>query len=345
MKATNYIYVSAKIRALEPHILDETDIERMIDAPDFDAAFKVLDDTDYGDNLLDIKPEHYRMALAADFQQLHDFLQKVTPSKTLFELMLLPRDFTNLKLYFKAKHFGVAIQEYINENVIYSTTHLKDFIFENHIHSPEVLKAYIDEQEGQVLDQEIKDVIYKTSKVITDKTRPDEIDAILTQHYYNLSISLAEKIRSKFIVNYFKMSINTANLLIWSRARRLQLTKEQLKAKLIKGGHADISKMVNLYQEDPAGLKPFVNANFDLSVVKAFAEFCEDDKLFKLERVLENYKSNYVKQAKRFSYGPEVVFAYYLEKMNAVTNTRIILTGKLNNIPADEIRKTLRDVY
>ena len=77
MKATNYIYASAKIRALEPKILDETDIERMVDAPDLPSAFKVLNDTDYADNLLDLRPVDYRIALSRDFQQLFDFFQKV----------------------------------------------------------------------------------------------------------------------------------------------------------------------------------------------------------------------------------------------------------------------------
>ena len=345
MKATNYIYASAKIRVLEPQILDNTDIERMLDAPDLKSAFKVLNDTDYGDNLLEVEPENYRQALAADFQQLHDFLQKISPSKRLFELMMLPRDFINLKLFFKAKQFGINVDDHIKANVLYSPQHLQDFVFENHIHAPETMKAYIDDQKGQILDQDIKDVIYKTSKVLTEKTRPDEIDAILTQHFHDLSLTLSKGIGSKFIYDYFKMRIDTANLLIWSRGRRLKLTKEQLKAKLIKRGHADISRMISLYPDDPSGLKAFVNAHFDLSVVKAFNEFCEDDKLFKLERVIENYKNSYIKQAKRFSYGPEVIFAYYQAKLTAVANVRIILTGKLNNIPVDAIRKTLRDVY
>jgi V/A-type H+-transporting ATPase subunit C len=100
MKGTNYIYASAKIRALEPHVLDETDIERMIDAPDLNSAFKVLNDTDYADNLLGLESTDYREALSKDFKQLHDFLQKITPGQTLFELILLERDFINIKLLF-----------------------------------------------------------------------------------------------------------------------------------------------------------------------------------------------------------------------------------------------------
>ena len=191
MKGTNYIYASAKIRALENKILDETDIERMVDAPDFFSAFKVLNDTDYGDNLLDLDPLDYRKAISADFEQMHDLLQKITPKENLFELMLLERDFINLKLFFKEKHFKIDVAEYIRENTIYAKNHLKDFVCETHIHEPAILQAYVREQKGQVLDQEIKDVIYRTARKITEKTRPDEIDAILTQEYFDLKQNLA----------------------------------------------------------------------------------------------------------------------------------------------------------
>jgi V/A-type H+-transporting ATPase subunit C len=208
-----------------------------------------------------------------------------------------------------------------------------------------VLKAYITEQKGQILDQEIKDVIYRVSKKINEKTRPDELDTLLTQEYFDLKQKLANELRNRFIKNYIKMEIDNLNLLIWVRAKRIGLSKEKLNEKLIRGGHADIKRMTQLYPEETRGLKSFVNANFDMKVTEAFEIFCEDNNLFKLEKEVEDYKIRYARQAKRFSYGSEVIFAYYLAKQNAIQNIRIILTGKMNNLPKEEIKKTLREVY
>lgn len=345
MKGTNYIYASAKIRALEKKILDQTDIERMVDAPDFFSAFKVLNDTDFSDNLLDLEPTDYRKAISADFEQMHDLLQKITPKENLFELMLLERDFVNIKLFFKEKHFKIDVKDFVRENTIYGKNHLKDFIYETHIHEPSIIQAYIHEQKGQVLDQEIKDVIYRTARKINEKTRPDEIDAILTQEYFNLKQSLAKDIGSRFIINFVKMEIDVNNLLIWLRAKRLNLNKEQLIAKLIQGGHADIKRMVQFFNEDAKNLKAFINANFDAKIVEAFESFCENDNLFVLEKALQDYKIRYAKQAKRYSYGPEVIFGYFLAKQNANNNIRIILTGKLNKMPVEAIKQTIREAY
>ena len=345
MKESDYIYLSSKIKVLESKILNRNDIERMINSTDLDKAFKVLDDTDYSDNLLGLAPEDYREALVNDMQQLHDFLQKVTPDQDLFKLMMLPKDFGNLKLLFKAELFQVEVDHIINSNAAYHSQHPKDMSFENHINYPEAMKAYIQGQKDQTLDEDIKEVIQVCLKNLSDKSRPDEVDALLTRHYYDLSMRLAERMGNQFILDYFKTSIDVANLIIFIRSRRLKLKKERLKTKLIPGGRIDISKILRLYPDEVSGLKSSVRVNFNLEVAEAFDSFCENKKIFQLERVLENYKAGFTKNIKNKSYGPDVVFAYYLNKINASYNIGIILTGKLNQVPIEEIRKTLRESY
>jgi V/A-type H+/Na+-transporting ATPase subunit C len=342
MRDGDYIYISSKIRALEPLILDKNDIDRMINARCLATAFQVLNDTDYGNNLLGVEPENFQDALVDDLQQLHDFLQKSTPDQELFKLMMLPRDFVNLKFLFKSKFFNVDVDQYIKDNAAYQPHRQKDMVFESHIISPDEMRAYIQDQKGQTLDQDIKDVIRDVLKKADKKTKPDELDSMLTKHFFALSLKIAEKLKNEFILNYYKMSIDAANLLIMIRSRRLQLSKERLQAKLIPGGQIDTRKIIQSYPDELAILKAAVNANFDSKVSDAYNLFCENKKLFEFERVLENFKFNYIKKIKTKAFGPEVVFAYHLAKINANANTRIILTGKLNEVPIEEIKKTIK---
>ena len=43
--------------------------------------------------------------------------------------------------------------------------------------------------------------------------------------------------------------------------------------------------------------------------------------------------------------GPEPVIAYLLAKENEIKIIRIIMVGKINRLPTEEIRERLRDVY
>lgn len=345
MKASNYIYASTKIRSLEKLILDNTDIERMVDAPDLDSAFKVLHDTDYRDNLLDVEPVNYRLALSADFQQFYILLQRLNLEREFYQLMLLERDFTNIKLIFKAKLFNVDVAPHLKNNVLIPPTELKEIIFEASTHSPDLMASYPKPENRQILENKIKKIVYEVKKTIPENIRPDELDTILSQKYFDLKQELAEKINSSFISNYIKTEIDAANLLIYIRAKRLKLPKEKLIKKVITGGQADINRIVSQYSEDIRSIKPFVSANFDQKVLQVFDEFCEKNNLFEVEKALDNFKIRFARKAKMYSYGPEVIFGYYLAKQNAITNIRIILTGKSSGLPSQAIKQTLREVY
>jgi len=326
----NYIYASAKIRTLEPAILDKTDIERMVDASDFLTAFKVLNDTDYADNLLEVEPENYRLALDRDFSQLYDLLKSIIPDSNLFKLIFLEHDLINLKLLFKAKYFSQEVDNLLRENTVYLPSRLKEFIFN---------------QKDAGLDDEIKNLINEAKKEIGEDNRPDFIDSILTKKYFALKLSLAEKIKNKFIFNLIKTEINNANLIIWLRAKRLNLNKEKLTERLIESGNIYLSKLIKLYSEDLKSLRPLFGIYYDQKVVDSFDAFCEKNHLFELEKALQDFKIRFCQKVKMIASGPEVILAYYLAKETALTNIRLVLTGKFNKIPTEEIKNTLRQVY
>ena len=360
MNKDDYIFISAKIRSLEPKILDNIDIERMINESDLFSAFKVLNDTNYCDNLLDAEPTQFRQVLADDLYQLFDFLQKYVPDQNLFKLILLSRDIINIRLCFKERLYGANIEKELKLNTIYDSRRLKDLVFENHINDQESIRSYVNDKKGQILDNEIKQIIDDTFKEIDSKTRPDEIDSILTKKYFEASLKLANSINNTFIIDYYKSSIDVANIMIWLRSKKMNLPKKKMVSKLIKGGNIDIYKIASFYPAtedlqfplyctfvpyDVSALKVFINSAFDLKVVQAFENYCTNWNLLEMEKALENYKIEMTKKVKNIPYGPEVVFVYYLTKLTANINTGIILTGKINHISNEEIRKIICEVY
>lgn len=342
MNDSDYIYLSAKIRALEPKILDQVDIDRMINATDLGKAFQVLNDTDYSHNLLNVEPENYRDALLHSSQQFHEFLQKNIPDKNLFRLLVLKKEFTVIRLLVKEKFFGVDTEQLIKNNSIYHPNRPKDLLFENHINHADDLRYFIFEQKSGSIDNETKNIILEALKKINNKSRPDEIDSILTQSYYKLAQILAKQLQNKFISNYIKTSIDIDNLIIFIRARRLKINKDNLKLKLISGGNIDTQKIISAYPDDLVSLKNTVNANLCPAVSVAYNLFCENKKIFLLESALEDCRLNQISIVKTKAYGPEIVFAYYVKKTNADANVGIILAGKSNHVPIEEIKKSIK---
>lgn len=330
MPDSNYAYLSGKIRAMEPKILDNTDIERMVDAPDFSSAFKVLNDTDYANNLLDIEPIAYRDALRKDFEEMYRDLKSSVPEKELFEFLYLSRDFLNIKYLYKAKLFGLELENRVVTEINYPF---------------ELLRQFIMDKKNGGLDPRIKAVLEECNKEFTNQTTPAAVDSILTKKYFGLMLALAKRFKNGFVTSWIKIQINNANILTFLRGRRLSISGERLASKFIAGGDIDVGELSRLYKQEGSSLKNLISRFYDNKVKDAFFKLEDSGALFPLEKSLDDYLTRFSRAAKRITFGPEVVIAYFLAKSVAVRNVRLIMTGKLNGVPAEAIKNTLREVY
>lgn len=327
---SSYPFASAKLRSLEAKILDQTDIERMVDAPDFATAFKVLNDTDYADNLLDIEPVNYRDALRADYQQLYTLLKKIIPDRRLFTALYLNRDFLNIKLLLKIKFFNLTDTQKLLTETVYDPVLLHDFIMSG-----------ID----RGLDPAIKRIITDAIELINKRPEPRYIDLLLTHAYFAMLQKTAKKLRNQFMSGLIELQIDNANVLVWLRAKRLKLERSEAQELLIEGGSIAPAMLMRAYEDSASAIRPLVARRYSPAVVDSFDQSLNNNSLFGLEKALENFEINYYRQTKMVAYGPEVIIAYFAAKRTAVRNVRIIMTGKFNKVPAEEIKKTIRQTF
>ena len=64
-----------------------------------------------------------------------------------------------------------------------------------------------------------------------------------------------------------------------------------------------------------------------------------------LEKLVDNFIMNMMKNAKIIPFGVEPLIAYIYAKETEIKIIRIIMVGKLNNISAEVVRERLRDSY
>ncbi len=332
MSAAQYVYASAKLRALEPKILDATDIERMVDAPDFTTAFKVLNDTDYADNLLDKEPAQYRDALREDYVQMHKLLYEITPDINLLKLVYLERDFLTIRMLLKAKYFNKLDE-------------IQPLLRDDTIHDKDKLVAYITEGVDNGLRRRFKIAITHVLERLPEQPTPAQIDIITTQEMYRLKLHLAKKIGSDTIASLIKTQIDNANILMAIRAKRQGIDRATFESYCIFGGTISHTDIIGKYEEELTSFQSLISARYDTSTASAFQQLLDNDTLYPLEKALDDFLTKQAQQIKFVSYGPEVVYAYFLAKHIAVQNIRLILAGKFNSINAEEIKKTLRLSY
>lgn len=219
-----------------------------------------------------------------------------------------------------------------------------DLLNETAIYPASWLKTYLDDKKDLGLDKLFKKSINEAIGILDENHKPYNIDTVVTRLYYTHSLELAKKIKSPLIEGIIKTSIDNSNILSWIRSKRLQQESINVRKKLIPGGNLDLEFLINSFEQDQKNIRPLISKHYHNDILVAFDRYLEKNLLFDLEKALDDYKTSLAGQAKFISYGPEVIYGYYLAKQNAVANIRIIMTGKLNNINAEEIKKTVRKV-
>jgi len=64
-----------------------------------------------------------------------------------------------------------------------------------------------------------------------------------------------------------------------------------------------------------------------------------------LEKALDDLLMSYIRSARLVTIGVEPLIAWLFAKETEIRNVRMIMTGKINNLPMDMIRERLRETY
>lgn len=322
-----YIFSSTYLRVIEKWLLDVTDIQRMIGAKDAKEALKVLGDTNYAKEfrgiISKIKPEDYQKILDDDLKSAKRLIFFLTKDKNLIKFLLSFFDFYNLKLFFKEKIFQQNLEE---------------FAFKEGFQNPKELKKAVFGERNAEIDEDFQKIIEKANSVLKDKRDPFFIENYFDRERIYFLVSLAKRLKNKWIQEYLQLKIDLLNLINIARMYRLG-KKEKIKEILIEGGKI---KWENSLFERCQNFKELIltkKRDFEEKVYSILQEYLENEDLKKFAKKLENLENEYLKTSRYILAGPEIFVAYFTARENANKNVKIIIEGKLNGIKNEEIQE------
>ncbi len=176
-------FSSAVISVKEKKILDELDQERMLKAPDKEAAFSVLFDTDLSEIIQEDK--NIEVIIEKDLVRLRDMLKKILQEKEeLFFYLFLRFDALNLKAVLKESNLSfpaIETKERIQRKVRGENIELNPYI-----------------------TSMIEDIILKNDSSA-------EIERGVDKAFFKQKLLLAQKL-NKSLVKFVKTEIDVANI-------------------------------------------------------------------------------------------------------------------------------------
>lgn len=321
MKNNDYLYAVAAIRATEGTLLKQSDLEQLINAPDYKKAINLLSEKGYDEP----KGSDYSEMLDKKLNEIWTLVRKSAPEAEELNAFIVKNDFQNLKAVLKSEIMGY---------------NAADFLVEPSVIEPEKLLDAVSKRKFDELPEFISECASEAYETLTKTGNGQLCDVIIDTSTLSAIRYFAEKGTDQTLKEYAESYILAADIKTGYRC-----VKTGKNAAFVKRAICN-SSLVNkdgLVQAVLSGEEEFLDylsasglSEYREALEKngsAFEKYCDDSML----RIM--------KKAKMTAFGVSPIAAYYTAMETETKCLRIILSAKLSSVSADVIRERMREVY
>ena len=316
-KDTEYLSISARVRAMETRLLTRERLERMLDARDDGEALKVLVECGYGElNASD--SAGLERSLSAARESLFRELEAALPDGRMLDIFRVKYDYHNAKVLVKASATGQEAGRLLLHGGRYD---------------PEQ-----PEQWGDFFRRAVED-----ARACMEETKdPQQVDLLLDKACFNEMGLLAKECGSAFLQGYVRLAVDAANLRSRVRCARLGKDYDFVKQVLMEGGSVSVDALLRERE---------VGEPFRVGPLSEAARLADElakpgaGALTAFERECDNALMAYQDKARRTAFGEEVVAGYLFAREAELTAIRTVMAGRMAGLSGDVIRQRLRKSY
>ncbi len=326
-KDTDYLYLSAYLRAMESQLLTRERLERMLEARSNEDAAKVLTECGY-EGLEPLTAGNLEESLRKSRQDTFALVSEAAPDPAIVDLFRLKYDYHNLKAIVKCAATGQD-----PERLLMAGGRVE----------PAVLRDAVARDELENLPEDLREAIPQARELLSATGDPQKSDFFLDRAWYKVLTATAEKTRSEFLKGYAALLIDSANLRSAVRTLRMKKDRSFLERVLSPGGTVSTEAIADAVTAGDS-LEPLFPDS--LQAAAALGDQIRDGgPQTAFEKACDDAVNEYLRQAKMVPFGEQVLAAYIAARENDITAARVILSGRLAGVPAESIRERLRDAY
>jgi len=318
----DYTYAVARVRANELSLLSAADVEQLITAADYRSAMQKLSDTGWGE-IKDIYD--YATYLENYFAKTWAFLEEVLPDLHELDLLLIKNDMQNLKAALKS---------------IVSQHDAKDLYVQSTVYDTESILKAVEERRWSDLPDFMQKPAEEAYEVLTATSNGQLADAIIDKATLERIKYLGVKSGSPVLAELAERMCATANIKTALRCANTGKSKDFIERSIPECDTISKDKLVETALEGVEAVLHYVEES---SYPAAAEKFKESTSIF--EKWCDDLLMECVTMARYTAFGIDPIIAYYVARDAEIKTVRIILSAKINNLPADVIRERVRALY
>lgn len=324
-ESTNYLFLTAMLRAREAEMMGSETLERMLQAPGFAEACAIAADHGYAD-MSAMSIREIEDTLAAHRREEIEDVALTVPDRELVDLFRLKYDYHSAKVMVKSDGASKQLLS-----------------FEGRVEAAEMLKAFA-KNELVMLPVSLAEAIEDAKHMLARTGNPCLADLILDRAYFSEMAQLSDALNLPFARAYVRLIIDATNLKVLIRSRLAGKRPEIVGELLFDGGSLLKEALVDAADNADEIVRLFSGSGLEDAAEKGAAMF-EGGSMTEFELAVDNSINAYLADAVRIGFGPAAVISYLAAVENEVMTLRIILTGRLMGISTEALRGRLRESY
>ncbi len=320
----DYTYAVARIRCRELDLFTDAMMEQLLACKSYDEALRFLKDKGWGgsEDLSDGEA-----LLAAEQEKTWALMEELTEDLSVFDVMRIPDDFHNLKAAIK---------------LVYTNSSLPPerlFLAGGRLDAQELL-AQVRAKEFSALPGRMAAAGQQAYEVLTQTGDGQLCDVILDRAALEESLAAGKASGSPVLREYAILRAVAANIKIAYRSALTGKSLDFVRRALAPCPTLDTQALAQAAVTGTQAIAELLSQGDYADAAEAlrqspaaFERWCDNLVI----RRLQPQKSN------PFTLGP--LAAYLLARENEIKCARIVLSGKLNQLPESTIRERLREMY
>ncbi|MBE6557655.1 MAG: hypothetical protein E7661_01395 [Ruminococcaceae bacterium] len=339
LQATEYMYASARIRAMENRLVGRERIDVLVEARSSEDVMNKL--AEYGISPTEeegsarvlgeaVSRKREEMLLSL-LKTAYDEVSASVPEPAVYAWFRYPYDCNNIKAVIKCQIRGIDPSEL-----------LFDF---GAVSAKATVEALTTDKYG-VFPSAMAKAAAEAREAYAKSGDPQQIDAILDKACYEDMLAAVTASGCETMIGWVKAKVDLVNIMIALRIIRMnrgEMGKIFMNTSLLPGGSVPHSFFEEVYD----GGEEALWSGLAMGKYSRFVSAAEgtNNSLASIEKCADDHWTSLVREGAKVSFGAEVAGGYLVGVEVSVKNIRIILAAKDAGLSSDVLRERIRESY
>ena len=320
----DYIFEDARIRVMETGLLTKADFEQLLAEPSYAAALNFLKDKGWGGP---DAPKNAEALLQAEEKATWDLMEELLPQSPLLNTLRLSRDYQNLK---------AAVKQIYTDSALDAE---RLFVEGGTIPSAKIRRA-LEEQDPEQLPEEMAEAAAQATEVLARTGDGQLCDIILDRAALKALLKAGKEAEDPVLNEYAQVTAVSADIRCALRAARSGRDGETIREMLVEVPGLDLADLTEASLNGRQAVSDYLALTPYASLAPALSQ-----SMSAFECACDNLLIERIRPQLYESEKPGPLVACVIARENEIKCIRLLLSGKLNGLPENVLRESLRNSY